>query len=194
MILILYALTPLFLFRYSMLKTVLLAVGLSAILVAVHERWGLVDISLPRYLPIFAAGVVAGRSAVFRDVLEKRLIGGIGLVVFVLAWWREPALRSPLSHLVLIQVAALASLPVFFILTQVAARIATTRMVGVLSYASYALYLVHRVVFLLALKLFFPRNTVGVVSYLVGLVLPFTVLVAYGLQRGYDRLLKWGSA
>ena len=88
----------------------------------------------------------------------------------------------------------LGSIPVLLCVADLLESVAAARVVGALSYSSYALYLLHRVLFLLALELFFPRTAAGALGYLAGVVLPFTILVAYGVQLGYDRLLNWGCS
>ena len=55
-----------------------------------------------------------------------------------------------------------------------------------LSYASFGVYLFHRLVFELAMAVYFPAEALYQVLYLALVAVPLSFVVAYAVQKGYD--------
>ena len=59
-----------------------------------------------------------------------------------------------------------------------------------LAYASFCVYLLHRLVFHYAIALYFPTGGLARLLYLECVVLPVIVILSFSVQRVYDRILQ----
>ncbi len=62
-----------------------------------------------------------------------------------------------------------------------------------LAYSSYCIYLFHRPVWLMLLNLHYPDGPKARLLYLGSLGIALTLISAYAVQKGYDRLLLWAQ-
>ncbi len=62
-----------------------------------------------------------------------------------------------------------------------------------LSYASFCMYLSHRIIYYLLLVIFRPQGEFFVLTYLLIVGVPIVILVSSLLQYGNDYLMRWGS-
>jgi len=61
-----------------------------------------------------------------------------------------------------------------------------------ISYASYGMYLFHRLVFHFLVKMFHPQSDVATLVYLAAVGLPITYFIGYKVQEGADRIISRG--
>jgi len=189
MLAILYLLTPVYLYRFSLARTALLTGALWAVLVIVHETTDLVDPRLPQYLVSFVAGIVLAH----RPRWEKRVQSGSALVACALilgvTFMLFDRKENPLQ-IALVDGAILASIPLCLALGQTLAGWMPQQALSALSYAGFVTYLVHRMTFELGVRLYQPAGLAGSILYLGGIVLPLTFLAGFGIQKGYDRVIQ----
>ena len=85
------------------------------------------------------------------------------------------------------------ALPVlWYVADEIASRLQHPQLlhwVHVISYASFAAYLIHRLTFHLGQVLYNPTTVWGSLLYWMGIMLPLTFITAYGFQRLYDRVM-----
>ena len=118
MIFILYMITPLFLYHYSNKKTILLTFLLYVGFIAIHFKTSYIDLRLPQYLIPFSAGIITARSASLYTILKKKYVAGASFFIFFMVVLSIYPLENELTQLIVIDVAALASLPSFIFLAQ----------------------------------------------------------------------------
>ena len=84
----------------------------------------------------------------------------------------------------------LAAIPLFLHLGKLLDRWIPRPIVRLGSYTSYVAYLLHRIAFHLGAQLYSPTEMVPALLYFECAVLPVTFLAAYGIQKGYDWILR----
>ena len=185
LIFFLYAVTPLYLRRPSPRKTLLLTIALyvPALLVRPYASG---------YLVAFAFGILlAQQPRVKRWFLRP---GGatvaassllmIGMGFFVV---QKNVGETGIWQQLFGVACFVAAVPFFIFLSRVAVRVFPARVVALVSQASFALYLVHRIYYKLILTIYCPpSHTLTSQLYLVFVLLPTAILVAYGVQKSYD--------
>jgi peptidoglycan/LPS O-acetylase OafA/YrhL len=63
-----------------------------------------------------------------------------------------------------------------------------SKIIQALSYASFCMYLFHRVIYWALLKFYTPETNIMIVVYLACVGIPSICLVSIGLQKGYDKI------
>ena len=189
-IIICYLLTPLLLFRFQMKRNFWLSLGMYAAMV-VLSRERCIDPHLAHYFVVYAAGILLGQSAHAQEWLRRH--GWKLLPVFVIVGWL--AMNKQLIHgknlrFVLTDVAVLSSMPLMLVLGRGLTRILPARLIGFISYSSFVLYLFHRFAFGRGHAYYFPQAVVPLVLYDVGVLLPLSIALAYGIQAAYDATLS----
>lgn len=168
------------------------AIGLFGALLAVHQWLHPIDLRLLFYWPIFVIAILYQRRPRLRDWLQRRRLALLLLLVPALLLCRGANEWSMLGIARAFPIALVGTL-LLFIYAPVIARPLHARTVAFLAYTGFGLYLLHRVVFKAAIALYFPADGGGQVLYLLLLVLPVTILIAYLIQSGYDRGMRaWG--
>jgi peptidoglycan/LPS O-acetylase OafA/YrhL len=163
-----------------------LAAGVFVALVAVHLWAHRIDPRVLLYWPVFAVAILYQRQPTLLARLKQR---GWGLVLLLpLALWVcRGANEWSLIGIGRALPMALIGTLVLFIYAPAIARPLPARTIAFLAYSGFGLYLFHRVTFKAAIALYFPDDGWNQVLYLLLLVLPLTVLIAYAVQTGYDR-------
>ena len=64
-----------------------------------------------------------------------------------------------------------------------------TKIIRFLSYGSMVAYLFHRQIYCWGLTLWNPSNVGVKIGYLILILLPVIFVVAYGIQKGYDKVI-----
>jgi peptidoglycan/LPS O-acetylase OafA/YrhL len=141
------------------------------------------------YWPIFVIAILYQRQPQLRRWLEQRRMLLLLLLVPALIVCRGFNEWSMIGVARAFPIALIGTL-VLFIYAPVIARPLHASSVTFLAYTGFGLYLFHRVVFKAAIELYFPAEGWNQVLYLLFLVLPLTLLIAYLIQSGYDRGLN----
>ncbi|MGB5737396.1 MAG: acyltransferase, partial [Thiohalocapsa sp.] len=162
------------------------AIGVFAALIAVHLWLHPIDVRLLLYWPIFVVAILYQRQPRLRGWLEQRRLLLLLLVVPAVFVCRGANEWSLIGIARAFPIALIGSL-VCFIYAPIIARPLHARTVTFFAYTGFGLYLFHRVVFKAAIALYFPAKGWDQVLYLLLVVLPVTILIAYLIQTGYDR-------
>ena len=64
------------------------------------------------------------------------------------------------------------------------------RLISNIAYATFCIYLFHRPIYEGLMLLYFPENPIFQIIYLVCLGLPVIVMIAWMIQKSYDRSMK----
>ena len=189
LIVFLYAIAPLYLHRPSPRKTLLLTLALyvPALLVRPYASG---------YLAAFASGIFLAQVPRARDLFLRpgAALAALSALLMVGGGWFvvERQIGEAGTWQQLFGVAAtLAAVPCVMSFSRLTIRVVPWRLVAVVSEASFALYLVHRIFYKLVLQLYCPpAHTLVSELNLLCVLLPGAVLVAYAVQIGYDRALE----
>ena len=165
------------------------AIGVFGAMVAAHQWLHPIDLRLLLYWPIFVIAILYQRQPQLRGWLEQRRMLLLLLLIPALIVCRGFNEWSMIGVARAFPIALIGTL-VLFIYAPVIARPLHAGSVTFLAYTGFGLYLFHRVVFKAAIGLYFPAEGWNQLLYLLFLVLPLTLLIAYLIQSGYDRGLK----
>jgi peptidoglycan/LPS O-acetylase OafA/YrhL len=191
MIVLFYTMAPLYLAFFKHWRAVAITLGIWAILVAINHVYGRIDGRFLIHFPVFAIGIIAGKSRQFPRMLEKFIGVVVSLVVFVGAVWISRHHRiEGIADLLITDVAILSSIPVLLFLSWGLSFVVRGRFLHVLSYSSFALYLFHRIIFEFGIRVhlwLWPESSVPSLAYMLALVVPASIAISYGIQWLYDK-------
>jgi peptidoglycan/LPS O-acetylase OafA/YrhL len=194
MIMVFYLIAPLLIrFAHRPLVTLLIGCGLFAALVAQHQWVRHIDLRLLMYLPVFVFGILYQRHPSPR-VMAERLQWLLPVLLILMlplsVIGNEWSLRGALLIIPLTLVGALT----IFVFAERFAQWFHAPTITFLAYASFGLYLFHRLVFKLVIASDYPTQGWSQIIFLLVVALPLSLLVGYGIQRGYDALAARLSA
>jgi peptidoglycan/LPS O-acetylase OafA/YrhL len=191
LILTFYAIAPLYLLRYSVSKTVGITIILYVLLlVPILFKLPYIDYRFPLFLPAFAFGIYAGRHPQVRCWFQSPGMLGAALLSFLVAVGLfKQNLGAGVGWFLVIDLAIIASIPCLWRVGDCISPVMPARLLSFLSYSSFAVYLLHRLIFRLGLWVYQPPTVYGSLIYLVGIMLPVTIAVAYLFQTLYDQVL-----
>ena len=189
MILVFYWITPLFLYRYSHTKTIILSLFILLSLITIHLTIQLIELQLPLYFVPFAVGILVGRAEVVYIILHSKYAVGIGIATF-LSMCYMPQFDHEILQMILVDVAILAAIPPFLAMGHRLVQWVPIRIISFVSVSSFAAYLIHRFTFTLGLKFYHPSDALSSLVYLGLVILPLTFAIAYIVQDAYEGLLQ----
>jgi peptidoglycan/LPS O-acetylase OafA/YrhL len=188
MIVIFYAITPLYLKTYKPKRIILYTFVTYFGLIMLHLATNMIDLRLPRYLPVFAAGIIIARSANTQKILHNKYIVVISVLCFILFSWIFSNINNEILIVLVTTLASFAAIPVFLALAKTISYGVNRKLAFILSYSSFSLYLVHRITFGLGTLVYKPETIGSAILYLGCVLLPTTIAIAYIFQMLYDKL------
>ncbi len=146
------------------------------------------DLRVIIYLPCFVTGILLAQKTPkltwsLTAVLTVLLGGAIWLTQSISY---EDLRDSPLQ----MPMAVVASLLIFLLAFRFLDRLKTPKLIAVVSYASYFMYLFHRPLYRHAEPLVKGFDVPVRTALLVCVAVPLLIVLAYGLQKAYDVLIK----
>ena len=190
MIFLFYLLTPIFLWSYSKFKVITITILVFIGLIFINSETGYVDIRLPQYLIIFSFGIIVAREDTVKFIIVKKLATLFSLIfLFIFLSLVEINTTNQLSLLFLKLFVILSFIPLLFTITNRIVHLFPLEIILKLSYSSFSMYLIHRFIFKLGVIAFQPETLFISCVYLLGILLPLTILLSYWYQRTYDWLL-----
>ena len=189
MICLFYLLLPGLVWRYSPMRILMITLVIWIALFVLHTRSGAVDARMLLYLPLFSFGIVSARQKwlpVMQHGIHLATAGGccILAVILLLIIPSDSTYRLPVQSGM-----AASSMPVLLFLGQAISDRIPTSICRHLAYASFCMYLLHRIVFYLLLELYHPPGGVITVLYLDLFAVPLCYAISFFLQRTYDRFI-----
>lgn len=188
MICLFYLILPFYLINYKLYRAIILTLAVYSALFIIHRLFGLIDLRLAQYLIPFAFGIICARSPKFLTRLYKKTTS----IIAVLLWIVAVLIASKLEGGIQIfakDFVIIASIPISLIIAKMLSKVINHKLIRMLSYASYCIYLMHRIIFELALLVYRPENLYVSILYIYLIVLPTIVFVSYWLQYTYDLAL-----
>lgn len=143
-----------------------------------------VDERVLMYFPCYCVGVYCSRyglNARAVNIGSAFLLFGIWVFFsFIrIEWW----IFNPLKHILLI---LSCSYLIFAISYLNEDKFKDFKIVSLISYSSFAMYLFHRPIYVTLETLYFPERGQLQVLYLITVCLPLMVFISWGLQKLYD--------
>jgi peptidoglycan/LPS O-acetylase OafA/YrhL len=175
--------------NYRFSKTLFLTAAIFLILAGVHFLSGLIDIRLITYLPLFSFGVLASQGNWVERGFQRQSVllwslAAFGALSFAFILTDEHSFYSlPLRTSL-----AIAVMPFMTALGAAGASVVSRTFYARIAYASFCMYLFHRVLFYLMMKAWNPGNNAYIMLYLLVIGLPLLYFIAFSFQTQYDRL------
>ena len=191
MILLFNMITPLFLYKYNNIKTILFSLTILLILIVIHLTTRIIDSKLYIYFVPFTIGILVGRNEGFYAVLQRKYAICIGIILLLGTYNLLSKFNQEILEMIIIDVAILAAIPVFYAIGHMLIRLLPVSLISFCSISSFMAYLIHRYTFALGIRFYKPTGILSSVAYLGFFILPVTFIVAYIIQDAYDGLLQF---
>jgi peptidoglycan/LPS O-acetylase OafA/YrhL len=193
MIMVFYLIAPLPIYFASRPKIAILsAAAIFLALIAIYLWVKQIEPRIILYFPVFVLGIFYRRQPAIGAWLTRYQwwLLGVALILLRLSW---TANIWSLSGALLAIPLTLTGATALFVFADRIARPLHRATIAFFAYASFGLYLFHRLVFKWAVALYLPTDGWDQIIYLAAAVLPIAILVGWGMQLGYDRLLARSS-
>ena len=187
MLLVFYCFAPaLILAAGQSARFAVLSASLLLILAAAVALSPAADARIVIYFPAFVLGIHCAPPS--RKRPRGALLCALALLAIALSFMDAHSAEMSLFS---IPLASLCPLWIFSLSERNAGRFSRHPFIEALSYASFAMYLIHRPVFSTLKSLYFPESGAGQLIYLALTCLPAIFLCAWLVQKGYDALLNF---
>lgn len=183
-----YLLFPAIMMSYSIKRAFLITgITISAMLL-LHITFGLIDIRLIIYMPSFVFGVIVGKHNFLEKFRNFNSIVILTLLIFIILsyfylYFPDSQMKDFVQVLFM-----LAGIPSSIWLADKLAKNINKRIYKNLAYASFCMYLFHRVIFFVLTHIYSPQSQLGMFAYLFFVGVPLIYLISFIFQKNYDNL------
>ncbi|CCK81820.1 acyltransferase family protein [Desulfobacula toluolica] len=184
MICIFYLFYPLFVYKYSLLKSSAVLLVLSVIICILRKIFGLFDIRLLVYLPVFFMGIIFAKHNVKEKYFNNKKIIMGSVMLFAMALFLYFSLNR--FNKIFLMAFIMSSIPSVLLIGEYCSKIIHKYVYSAISYASFCMYLFHRLVFSLLTHIYNPSNHIYMVIYLSVIGLPIIIATSFYIQKYYD--------
>jgi len=148
------------------------------------------DGSLLLYFPSFTCGILAQRYSNYLKLSIKKTIFILGIFLGILCLSLNDLIPSKASIMTYnMMIISITSISMFFLNKAYYNNIITNYIIN-LSYASFCMYLTHRIIFKISLIIYKPRDDIATLVYLYLVAIPIIFVVSFFIQRFYDKLIN----
>lgn len=190
MIFVYYSLLPVFLYKYSVKRTLFISFVFLAGCAVLHEGLNLADIRLAYYFPPFLLGIICAKhSMVYAYLRNKMLVIVCLFLLSIGACLHKFSQSQAFDHILFFLCSPISVSPLITISESISSRI-RSRAVLELSYASFCMYIYHRMVYWFLLHIYTPGEPILIFAYLACIGLPLLYIISKRMQSLYDSVLK----
>ena len=182
-----YLIFPLLVYRYSIVKTIMALVIFIAVVAAFRIKFDLFDTRLLIHLPLFVAGIIVCKHESLQRLLQNRtfIIGCTSLFIIASFFYSQGFAFKRVSMMIFM----LASIPGVLFLGKHLAQTINEELIKKIAYASFCMYLFHRVIFYIISNTYIPSVQISAIIYLTLVGVPIIYFLSYYFQRFYDQLV-----
>jgi len=189
-IFVLYILTPLLLRKFSTMRLIILSLIACMAFIIINITTGYIDLRLPMYLVPFSMGLLISKNPTIKKTMMTAPYLLLSVCLLAISYFLNSYAGNEYFKLFIIDIGILAGINLLMFLATRFETILDNRILRLLSYSSYSMYLIHRVTLRLGVKIYDPSGLLISIVYLAGILLPLTVLGAYLYQAGNDLILN----
>lgn len=186
MIFLFYLISPFLLFpcnsRYVLLTCISIYIPL---IFLIHATKLAIDQRIGLLLIMFIIGIMSGKKNYFNKAWHSNIMVICSGIFFPIVLMLSTK-TSNQATILTTQIAIILFLPLALGLNKQLLKKINMRFIHAISYASFAMYLLHRFVMKMAQHAFEPRSVTSAIFYYVFLCVPLTFCISYALQRWYD--------
>lgn len=148
-----------------------------------------VDGTIILYYPSFICGILAAKYASYvkTNMTKSIFLYGIFLIMLIL----KPFAPSKLNIIIVTIMIISFMLSSFFMFSRIKLHNITTKIIINLSYASFCMYLFHRIIFKASLFIYKPIMGINTLLYLYLIAIPIIYFASFYIQNYYDKSLKY---
>jgi len=184
-----YFLYPIIIYNYSILKTSAIFIVFSVFVFFMNNMFGLFDIRLLIYFPLFLLGVIISKYNLLLKYIFERHIVICSILLFVVTLWLYFEIAG--FKKLFLTLLMISSLPSLLLIGKYFSSIINESIYAKIAYASYCMYLFHRVIFFLMTKIYSPKENIHMAVYLTTLGVPIIFGASFYIQRYYDMLISY---
>lgn len=185
-----YILISLILYDFTWKKFMTISMLFVFVSFVLSMTTNLIDKNLLLYYPALALGISSAKSNKIRDYFENNIFNLVVMlfVLTIITLYYLHFANTRIGTLILFFGGICTLFPSLKISKKFSSYLNLT-MIKKLSYASFCMYLFHRIIYTMMLKFYHPKHDVGTLLFLAIVGLPATYYVAYFIQRNYDKLV-----
>ena len=182
----------------KLFRTATLLALILGILSLLHKYLGIIDERMIIYLPIFFIGVYFGRNGLI-PLLHNKIVVRISTCILVPSFYYNLMLlqdktvlpNDSLTVFIVHNLVIISSIsPAWNLAHLLSSALGTNkRFISKISYYSYCMYLFHRIIFFVLLKIYYPQSAILTLFYLIIAGFPLTLALSSLIQTGYDKFL-----
>jgi hypothetical protein len=161
----------------------LFCVLLSGFAILLNHFFGILNVKLILFFPIFAVGVLL---ALHKELIDHPRLSVISL--FLIASIVVTFIDN-VTELLWIPFIVFGPLFCFLIILRKEKMIEHFKIIGHIGYASLFVYLSHRPIYVLLKKLYFPQSEISQIFYLAAVCLPLILVISWVLQKWYNYIM-----
>ena len=191
LILTLYLFLPLYIYHYSLTKTILLTLfGCLALWLVATSGLPWIDHRLPLFLPVFVFGIMAAKHPAILFTIQRpwTLVGCAGALMALVGLDATVSTGALVKFAIIYGVMGV-SVPLYYGVAGRLAKLNLSSILPFITYSSFAAYLIHRIVFHFGMLIYQPLTPVSSWLYLMLFLLPLTLILGYWYQRMYDFMI-----
>lgn len=186
MIMLFYVIAPVLISYTEQLIAYLIWCGIIIIsLISIHVFIQPIDLRILMYFPAFAAGIIIARNQLLHYMLNK--YRWLLALLLMPAFWlfttgKDNTLYGIAALIPSIVVGSLA----FLVYAEQYLGNRYNAIIAVISYASFCMYLFHRIVYKYLVMLYFPQELLLQIAYLLIFGVGISFIISYMIQKYYD--------
>lgn len=192
MIILYYVMLAVLLHTYSIKRTLLISFAFFLCCILLHAVFGLIDIRLIYYFMPFIMGIISAKHRSIFIFLKNKAVAFASLsLVIIISYIPIPDLLNPdwFGHIYYMMTMFFSISPLIVFSDLVSGKM-NKNMVSKLSYASYCMYILHRVIYWMLLEIYIPESNIFTLAYLFFAGLPVIYFISISVQSGYDSLFR----
>lgn len=179
-------------------RTVILLGFILSLLSLLHKYLGIVDERVIIYLPVFFIGIYCGRNGLMHVLRSKTVVMSATFILIPSFYYNLILLQDktafPNDSLAVFFVHNLVIISAISPVWNLAQKLSLVlgenkRFILKISYYSYCMYLFHRIIFFVLLKIYYPQSVILTLLYLIIAGFTLTLALSSLIQTGYDKFL-----
>ena len=190
LICVFYILFPIIIYKYSVLKTLATFVVVLLVSLYLRKEFGLLDKRLILFFPLFLFGVVSSKNELIERYLHNKLMLACSVSLFAASSFFY--VEFPKFKFVDLIFLMMTAIPFWLLIGKFFASKLKRRLYENIAYASFCMYLFHRIIFYVITKSYSPTNDIYTVCYLTLFAVPAIYIISFFFQKTYDNLTnRW---
>ena len=183
-----YIIYPIIVYKYSVPKTVIISISLCSVFILLKEQFGLLDENLILFFPLFILGIVSSKHKLIDRFIPNKNFVICSVLVFIISSFLY--FEAPEFNQVFLILLMMSAVPFLILIGKLVSPIVNKRVYVNIAYASFCMYLFHRVIFYLITHIYSPSNNIYMVIYLTLIAVPIIYVTSFYLQKYYDRITR----